>query len=176
MAPQLLSVFLACGTLTVGFPVIAQEVERPFQQESSKRTAFVSGMYKSCMRERKEDANHSTSEHAALCLCYGRQVANLIDETEARRMMNGQILDSLSQKFQMANAACVSAMSPLMQESPRDRRIVELMNACVREYFPLDVDYSAAVVRHQFCTCFSESMVDTKNTSKIIAEYCSSKL
>jgi hypothetical protein len=54
-------------------------------QDESARTAFISGVYKTCLeRQRKlrESASLTDPELGQYCLCYGRAIADIIDARE----------------------------------------------------------------------------------------------
>ena len=79
-------VFAAIAISTGGNP-LAAEPDLPLLQDESARTAFISGVYKTCLeRQRKlrENASLTAPELGQYCLCYGRALADIIDATDSK--------------------------------------------------------------------------------------------
>jgi hypothetical protein len=174
---------LLAGTGTASH-VRAQQPTFPLLQEGGARTAFVSGSYRTCLERQRasaENANLSTPELGAFCLCYGRALADAVNGADYEALMGGagQLSESFVKKTQVASAICITRMSPSAQRSEREQELVAVKNQCLSEYHPEDTDYAAAVVRERFCGCFSGAVAKSGNAPKSPSEaiaYCSRQL
>jgi hypothetical protein len=149
------------------------EPDLPLLEEGSARTAFVSGIYKTCFeRQRKypENAILTPPELGQYCLCYGRAIADVINAEELEAYTQGRAAPaSFLQKTALSTEACRAKMRPDAKLSARDRNMATVTSECSRTYFPQDIDFAASVVRNKYCGCFASRLVDLAATDKLIA-------
>jgi hypothetical protein len=166
-------VFAAIATLTGWKPLAAAESDLPLLQDGSARTAFVSGVYKTCLeRQRKlpENTSLTAPELGQYCLCYGRAIADIINATEFEAItLGGAAPASFLEKTALSVKLCRAKMRPEAQGTARERDIVTVTRECSRTYFPEDTDFAASVVRNKYCVCFASRLVDLATNDKLIA-------
>jgi hypothetical protein len=165
-------IFAAIATSTGGKP-LAAEPDLPLLQDGSARTAFISGVYKTCLeRQRKlpENTSLTAPELGQYCLCYGRALADIINAREFEAItLGGAAPASFLQKTALSAKLCRAKMRPEAQGTARERDIVTATNECSRTYFPEDTDFAASVVRNKYCVCFASRLVDLATNDKLIA-------
>jgi hypothetical protein len=165
-------VFAAIAISTGGNP-LAAEPDLPLLQDESARTAFISGVYKTCLeRQRKlrENASLTAPELGQYCLCYGRAIVDIIDAREFEAIRQGGAAPaSFLPKTASSAKLCRAKMRPEAQGTARERDMVTATNECSRTYFPQDTDFAASVVRNKYCVCFASRLVDLATNDKLIA-------
>jgi hypothetical protein len=165
-------VFAAIATST-GRKPLAAEPELPLLQNETARTAFISGVYKTCLeRQRKlrENASLTVPELGQYCLCYGRAIADIVDATEFEAVTQGRAAPaSFLPKTTSSAKLCRAKMRPEAQNTARERNMVTVTNECSRTYSPQETDFAASVVRNKYCACFASRLVDLAANDKLIA-------
>jgi hypothetical protein len=149
------------------------EPDLPLLQDGSARTAFVSGIYKTCLeRQRKHPVNTilTPPELGQYCLCYGRAIADVINAEELEDItLDRAAPASFLQKTALSAELCRAKMRPDAKGSAREHALVTVTGECSRTYFPQDTDFAASVVRNKYCACFASRLVDLATTDKLIA-------
>jgi hypothetical protein len=161
-------------------PAIA--VESPFLHESTARTAFVGGAYKTCFEKNRSSGRLSDPELGTYCLCYGRALAESVTSSEYEQLiLNRRAPATFEQKVKLADTLCTERLRPESRSTPREREFARATSRCMEKYHPEDTDYAGVEVRERFCTCFSSRLVDliyrsgqpSEQAVKKLAEECS---
>jgi hypothetical protein len=169
------AVLIALATIatSTGGKPLAAEPDLPLLQDESARTAFISGVYKTCLesqRKLRENASLTVPELGQYCLCYGRAIADIIDATEFAAITKGGATPaSFLPKTTSSAKLCRAKMRPEAQSTARERNMVTVTNECSRTYSPQDTDFAASVVRNKYCFCFASRLVDLAASDKLIA-------
>jgi hypothetical protein len=170
--------FLLAATL-LGVPAFAQQPTFPLLQDGGARSAFVGGVYRTCIKEQRaatENASLSTPELGAFCLCYGRGLADAINGAEYEALVTGKRADGLVEKRRLVANICISRMNTSQQTSQENQLKAAVENRCRREFHPEDTDYAAAQVRERFCGCYAGAVTSSGNEARNprdAADYCS---
>jgi hypothetical protein len=175
-------IVLATIAILIGWRLLAPEPVAPFPQNGSARTAYVSEIYDRCMKEQRalpEKANVTKPQIGTYCLCFARALSNTINSREyettddaikAQLSLLDHVPVVLLQEAKGASNICLGMMLPNRRSTARERNIAEATNECLKNYFPEDTDFSAAVVRDKFCGCFAVGTVDRLANNKKIAK------
>ena len=168
------AVFIVFATVaTTGGKPLAAEPDLPLLHDESARTAFLSGVYKTCLesqRKLRENASLTVPELGQYCLCYGRAIADIIDAAELEAITKGGAAPaSFLPKTTSSAKLCRAKMRPEAQSTVRERNMVTVTNECSRTYSPQDTDFAASVVRNKYCVCFASGLVDLATNDKLIA-------
>jgi hypothetical protein len=172
--------FLLVGMLLTA-PAAGQQPTFPLLQDGGARSAFVGGIYRTCLKEQRaasENASLSTPELGAFCLCFGRAIADVINGAEYEALTAGKPPGSFVEKQHLAANVCISRMSTSQQTSQASQQKVAVENKCLQEYHPEDTDYSAAQVRGRFCGCYAVAVTASGRDAKsprIAMDYCSQR-
>jgi hypothetical protein len=138
----------------------------PLLQDRSARTTFISRAYNTCLNTlgaMPENAPISTPELGQYCLCYGRALADAINEQEYQDLAASGMEHAQPSVVPKATAAanmCHRQMRVDEQSSARENDMVEVTRDCLKTYYPDDTDYQAAVIRDHYCTCLASEWVD----------------
>ena len=120
------------------------EPDLPLLQEGSARTAFISGIYKTCLeRQRKHQENTilTPAELGQYCLCYGRAIAEIINAEEFEAITLSRAAPaSFLQKTGLSAELCRAKMRPDAKGSACERDLMTVTGECSRTYFPQDRD------------------------------------
>jgi hypothetical protein len=173
---------LVLAEILLAAPAFAQQPTFPLLQDGGARSAFVGGVYRTCIKEQRastENVSLSTPELGAFCLCFGRALADAINGAEYEAIVSGRLPDSLGAKQLLSANVCVSRMRIDPQASQESQLKVAVENRCRKEFHPEDTDFAAAQVRERFCSCYSVAVSASGRGGKSptdATDYCSQRM